>query len=95
MEGKDPGPIQGKQARRSSCTPLHRFGIHSRKMGKKGTWPKQPRKKEKTRKREAIKRSTASHLELQRRGLQEKIARENKKANLEFWLSGFQWSEIF
>ena len=63
--------------------------------GEKRTWPKQPRKKEKTRKREAIKRSTASHLELQRRGLQEKIARENKKANLEFWLSGFQWSEIF
>ena len=49
------------------------------KNGEKRTWPKQPRKKEKTRKREANKRSTTSHLELQRRGLQEKIARENKE----------------
>ena len=31
------------------------------KTGEKRTWPKQPRKKEKTRKREAIKRSTSSH----------------------------------
>ena len=49
------------------------------KNGEKRTWPKQPRKEEKTRKREANKRSTASHLELQRKGLQEKIARENKE----------------
>jgi hypothetical protein len=49
------------------------------KNGEKRTWPKQPRKEEKTRKREANKRSTASHLELQRKGLQEKTARENKK----------------
>ena len=56
----------------------HRFGIHNRKMGKKDLAKTTP-KKEKTRKREANKRSTANHLELQRKGLQEKIARENKE----------------
>ena len=48
------------------------------KWGKKDLAKTTP-KKEKTRKREANKRSTANHLELQRKGLQEKIARENKE----------------
>ena len=65
--------------RSTEYTSLHSFGIHRRNMGKKRTWPKQPRKKEKTGNREASKRSTASHFELQRTGLQEKIARENKE----------------
>ena len=56
---------------------MHRFGIHNRKMGKKDLAKTAPKRK-KTRKREAIKRSAASHLELQRKGAAKK-KRENRE----------------
>ena len=57
------------------CTALESI---TENWGKKDLAKTTPKKK-KTRKREAMKRSTANHLELQRKGLPEKIARENKE----------------
>ena len=69
---------KGKLSPRSTqCTPLHCFGIHNRKLGKKDLAKTTP-KKENTRKREAIKQLAASHLERQRKGPAKKN-RENKE----------------
>ena len=75
--------LVGKLSPRSTqCTPLHRFGIESPKPGKpwgEKNLAKTTPKKEKRRKREAIKQLAASHLELQRKGAAEKH-RENKES---------------
>ena len=57
------------------CKGCTAFGIHNRKLGKKDLAKTTP-KKEKTRKREAIKQLATCHLELQRKGAANEKSRE-------------------
>ena len=77
----------GKLSPRSTqCTPLHRFGIHWRKMGKKGLAKTTPKRK-KPRKREANKQRAASHLVLRWKGAAKKIAKVTNEYAEVVWVS--------